>query len=127
MEKKRETHGKVTVNFRERVVKDLYNRKTRNDAFTCGMISPKMTRTRVERMKPTSPEVSSEMMMDVKEITATLPKRRVQSKRFPEKKQKRNLKVSSTSPDSLLLLICMLNPSCKKRVLPGYRAILLDG
>lgn len=88
---------------------DLIEENTRHDDFTCGMISPKMTRTTVERMKPTSPEVSSEMMMDVREMTATLPKRSVQSKRFPGGANKRHERLGRLSSDSLWLFTLMLH------------------
>jgi len=49
----------------------------------CGMISPKTRMKAVESTAPTAPAVRSAVKMAMKELTAVLPSRRVQSKRFP--------------------------------------------
>jgi hypothetical protein len=46
------------------------------------MISPKTTRAAVEMKKPSRPLVRSDMRIDVRDITATLPTSSVQSSRL---------------------------------------------
>ena len=48
-----------------------------------GIIYPNITITTVEATKPTVPDVRSAKKIDRRELTATLPSKSVQSKRFP--------------------------------------------
>ena len=66
-------------------IRNSFTHRTESTIRTnaCGMISPKITIKNVEKRKPTVPLKIAAVKIAMSELTATFPRRSVQSSKFP--------------------------------------------